>query len=131
MLVGVPLGISSKRGGKSTGFVLTILLVFVYYFMSSVGVAFAQSGKLSPFLGVWGPNLIFAAAGALLLNQMSRGGIALSIFASLGVALGKLVTRLTSNDGRQSNRSSSISRPSCAAFAASRESSSLFCSMTT
>jgi LPS export ABC transporter permease LptG/LPS export ABC transporter permease LptF len=97
MLVGVPLGISSKRGGKSTGFVLTILLVFIYYFLSSVGVAFAQSGKLSPFLGVWGANLLFAAAGALLLYQMSRGGIALSIFSTLGVALSNLVARFTSN----------------------------------
>ncbi len=43
MLVGVPLGLSSKRGGKSTGFVLTILLVFVYYFLSSIGVAFAKN----------------------------------------------------------------------------------------
>lgn len=94
MLVGVPLGISSKRGGKSTGFVLTILLVFLYYFMSSVGVAFAQSGKLSPFLGVWGANLLFAAAGAILLYQMSRGGIALGIFSTLGVQLKRLVTRL-------------------------------------
>ena len=45
MLVGVPLGLSSKRGGKSTGFVLTILLVFVYYFLSSIGVAFAKTGQ--------------------------------------------------------------------------------------
>ena len=52
MLVGVPLGISSKRGGKSTGFVLTIVLVFIYYFLSVVGVAFAQSGRLSPLIGV-------------------------------------------------------------------------------
>ncbi len=102
MLVGVPLGISSKRGGKSTGFVLTILLVFIYYFLSSVGVAFAQSGKLSPFLGVWGANLLFAAAGALLLYQMSRGGIALSIFSTLGVALSNLVARLTSSKDPQS-----------------------------
>ncbi len=94
MLVGVPLGISSKRGGKSTGFVLTILLVFVYYFLSLVGVAFAQSGRLSPFLGVWGANLLFAAAGAILLYQMSRGGIALSIFSSIGAWLKKLATRL-------------------------------------
>src|SRR3982074_1444982 len=79
MLVGVPLGISSKRGGKSTGFVLTILLVFIYYFLSLVGGAFAQSGKLSPFLGVWGANLLFAAAGAILLYQMSRGGIGLTL----------------------------------------------------
>ncbi|WP_158944987.1 LPS export ABC transporter permease LptF [Granulicella sp. S190] len=97
MLVGVPLGISSKRGGKSTGFVLTILLVFIYYFLSSVGVAFAQSGKLSPFLGVWGANLLFAAAGAILLYQMSRGGIALSLVSTIGVWLSKLITRLTSN----------------------------------
>jgi LPS export ABC transporter permease LptG/LPS export ABC transporter permease LptF len=100
MLVGVPLGISSKRGGKSTGFVLTIVLVFVYYLLSEVGAAFAQSGHLPPFLGVWGANLLFAAAGAILLYQMSRGGIALSVFSSIGVGLNKLVTRLLS--GKQS-----------------------------
>jgi LPS export ABC transporter permease LptF/LPS export ABC transporter permease LptG len=93
MLVGVPLGLSSKRGGKSTGFVLTILLVFVYYFLSSVGIAFAKTGKLSPFLGVWGANLIFAAAGAILLYQMSRGGIALSLVSSIGVSINKLLAR--------------------------------------
>jgi LPS export ABC transporter permease LptG/LPS export ABC transporter permease LptF len=103
MLVGVPLGISSKRGGKSTGFVLTILLVFIYYFLSSVGVAFAQSGKLSPFLGVWGANLLFAAAGAILLYQMSRGGIALSLVSTLGVWLSKFITRLTSNGHESDN----------------------------
>ena len=30
-LVGIPLGLSSKKGGKSSGFVLTIGLVFAYY----------------------------------------------------------------------------------------------------
>jgi LPS export ABC transporter permease LptF/LPS export ABC transporter permease LptG len=94
MLVGVPLGLSSKRGGKSTGFVLTILLVFVYYFLSSVGIALAKNGRLSPFIGVWGANLLFAAAGGLLLYQMSRGGIALSLISSLGVQLNKLMARL-------------------------------------
>src|SRR5271170_1300154 len=100
MLVGVPLGISSKRGGKSTGFVLTIVLVFIYYFLSSVGVAFAQSGRLSPFLGVWGANLLFAAAGAILLYQMSRGGIALSIFSAIGDRLNKLAARFV--NGKES-----------------------------
>ncbi len=94
MLVGVPLGLSSKRGGQSTGFVLTILLVFVYYFLSSVGVALATQGKLSPFLGVWGANLLFAAFGAVLLQQMSRGGVALSLISTLGVGLSRLIGRL-------------------------------------
>jgi LPS export ABC transporter permease LptF/LPS export ABC transporter permease LptG len=102
MLVGVPLGLSSKRGGKSTGFVLTILLVFIYYFFSSVGVAFAKNGKLSPFLGVWGANLIFAGAGLLLLYQMSRGSIALGIFSNVGASLNKAYTQLISRGDKES-----------------------------
>jgi LPS export ABC transporter permease LptG len=83
----------------STGFVLTIFLVFIYYFLSSIGVAFAKTGKLSPFLGVWGANLIFAAAGALLLYQMSRGGIALGLFSTIGTSINKLLARFArSND---------------------------------
>lgn len=73
MLIGVPLGLSSKRGGKSAGFVLTILLVFIYYFFSSTGVALARQGKLPVVVGVWGANVIFAIAGLLLLRQMTRG----------------------------------------------------------
>ncbi len=93
MLVGVPLGLSSKRGGQSTGFVLTILLVFIYYFLSSVGVALASQGKLPPFLGVWGANLLFTLFGCILLFQLSRGTVALSIFSSIGLALTRLLTR--------------------------------------
>ncbi|HMF62703.1 MAG TPA: LPS export ABC transporter permease LptF [Edaphobacter sp.] len=93
MLIGVPLGLSSKRGGKSTGFVLTIALVFIYYFLSQIGIALAKNGKLSPFLGVWGANLLFAAVGIALLFQMSRGSIALGLISSLGVRLNKLLTR--------------------------------------
>ena len=73
MLVGVPLGLGSRRGGKSTGFVLTVALVFVYYFFSSVGVAMAKQGKISPVIGVWMANLIFAAVGTVLLRQMTVG----------------------------------------------------------
>ena len=102
MLVGVPLGLSSKRGGKSTGFVLTILLVFIYYFISSVGVAFAKNGRLSPFLGVWGANLLFTGAGAILLYQMSRGSITLGVFSSIGTYVNKTYTRLTSRGEKES-----------------------------
>ena len=106
MLVGVPLGLSSKRGGKSTGFVLTILLVFTYYTLSLVGNAFARNGKLSPFIGVWGANLIFTAAGAFFLYQMSRGGIALNLFASAGVSLQKFVRRITPSSGPETDTDS-------------------------
>jgi LPS export ABC transporter permease LptF/LPS export ABC transporter permease LptG len=88
-LIGVPLGLSSKRGGKSTGFVLTLMLVFSYYLISNIGVALAKSGKVSPLLGVWGANLIFAAFGSILLQQLAGGGFLISFFTSFGAAVSK------------------------------------------
>jgi len=78
MLVGVPLGVASRRGGKSSGFVFTILLVFVYYFLSSTGIALGRQNKLPAFLAVWSANLLFAGAGGFLLWQMAAGGRLLS-----------------------------------------------------
>jgi LPS export ABC transporter permease LptG/LPS export ABC transporter permease LptF len=83
MLVGVPLGMSSKRGGKGAGFVLTILLVFAYYFLSSTGIALARQEKLLPWIGVWTANAVFGIAGALLLRQMTRGMLTVGPIASL------------------------------------------------
>jgi LPS export ABC transporter permease LptG/LPS export ABC transporter permease LptF len=83
MLVGVPLGISSKRGGKSAGFVLTIVLVFLYYFLSSTGTALARQNKLPAAVGVWLANALFATCGIFLLRQMSTGGAALAAITSV------------------------------------------------
>ncbi len=74
MLVGVPLGMSSRRGGKSAGFVVTILLVFLYYFISLTGISLARQNKVGPAVGVWAVNAIFAVFGLLLLRQLSRRG---------------------------------------------------------
>lgn len=71
-LVGIPLGLSARKGGKSTGFVLTILLVFVYYFFSLTGVSLARQGKVSPFLGVWAGNLFFFLGGLILVWRVDR-----------------------------------------------------------
>lgn len=81
MLVGVPLGMISRRGGKSSGFVFTLLLVILYYVLSYVGFALGKQGKLPVFLAVWLANLIFSAAGAFLLWQIASGG---RILAALG-----------------------------------------------
>ncbi len=83
MLVGVPLGVASRRGGKSSGFVLTIVLVFVYYFLSSTGIALGRQNKLNTFFAVWSANLLFASAGIFLLWQMASGGRILAAITSL------------------------------------------------
>ena len=71
-LVGIPLGLSSKKGGKSTGFVLTIVLVFAYYSASLIGVSLARQGRVSPALGVWLSDVLFFLGGAFLLWQAER-----------------------------------------------------------
>ena len=77
-LVGIPLGLSSKKGGKSSGFVLTILLVFLYYSISLIGVSFAKQGRLSPAAGVWLADLVFLAGGIFLLWRSERRPIELA-----------------------------------------------------
>ena len=77
-MVGIPLGLSSKKSGKSGGFVLTIVLVFVYYFISLVGVSLARQGKVSPGFGAWLANLVFFAAALFLLWQAERRPLSLS-----------------------------------------------------
>jgi len=71
-LVGIPLGLSSKKSGKSGGFVLTILLVFTYYVISLVGVSLARQGHVSPWLGAWLADLVFLALGAFLLLRAEK-----------------------------------------------------------
>jgi LPS export ABC transporter permease LptF/LPS export ABC transporter permease LptG len=71
-LVGIPLGLSSKKGGKSSGFVLTILLVFLYYSISLIGVSFAKQGRVSPAAGVWLADFVFLAGGIVLLWRSER-----------------------------------------------------------
>ncbi len=81
-MVGIPLGLSSKKGGKSSGFVITILLVFLYYSISLIGVSFARQGRVSPGVGVWLADFVFLIGGAFLLWQSERRPIELTALRS-------------------------------------------------
>lgn len=76
-LVGIPLGLSAKKGGKSTGFVLTICLVFLYYFCALGGMSLARQGKIPVPLGMWFGNMVFIGGGLLLLWRSERAPITL------------------------------------------------------
>ena len=71
-LVGIPLGLSAKKGGKSTGFVLTIGLVFLYYFLSLAGMSMARQGKIAAGPGLWLGNIVFLFGGLFLLWRSER-----------------------------------------------------------
>jgi LPS export ABC transporter permease LptG len=69
-LVGISLGLSTRKGGKAVGLILTILLVFIYYIIMAFGLSFAKQGRLPPLIGIWLANVLFAAAGVLMLAQL-------------------------------------------------------------
>ncbi|HEX4487092.1 MAG TPA: LPS export ABC transporter permease LptF [Terriglobales bacterium] len=81
-LVGIPLGLSSKKGGKSAGFVLTILLVFAYYSVSLIGVGLARQGKIPAGLGSWLADIAFFVGGAFLLWRAEHRPFELSLSRS-------------------------------------------------
>ena len=90
-LVGIPLGLSAKKGGKSTGFVLTIGLVFLYYFCALGGMSLAKQGKIPVAPGMWFGNVIFFLGGVFLLWRSERAPINLW---SPRVSLAKLKQRI-------------------------------------
>lgn len=71
-LVGMPLGIRTHRSVRARGFTLGLFLVLVYYLFRLGGEALVETGRLSPILGTWTPNFIFAAAGILLFTLSAR-----------------------------------------------------------
>lgn len=66
-LFALPLGINNRRGGKTTGFALSIGVIVVYYILLNDGEEAARFGKLPAWLAMWMPNLVLAAAGLFLL----------------------------------------------------------------
>src|ERR1700730_8204918 len=100
-LVGIPLGLSSKKGGKSGGFVLTILLVLAYYSVTLIGVSFARQGKVPPALGAWLADIVFFVCGAFLLWRAERRPFEI---ASLRSKWNPLNTKLAES-GKNLNRS--------------------------
>jgi LPS export ABC transporter permease LptG/LPS export ABC transporter permease LptF len=73
-LVGIPLGVSSRKGGKSAAFVLTVLLAFLYYLGYTTLLGLATKGTLSAPVAVWTPNAVFALAGVFLLWRLETPG---------------------------------------------------------
>ena len=57
-IIGVPLGITSRRSGKSGGFVFAILIILLYYVSLVLLQNFGRSGIINPYFSVWIPNIV-------------------------------------------------------------------------
>jgi lipopolysaccharide export system permease protein len=71
-LLAIPLGIKSHRAVKSRGFTIGLIIATLYYLLRIGGEALVETGYLSPEIGVWTPNIIFALLGIFLFYMAYR-----------------------------------------------------------
>lgn len=93
-LVGIPLGISSRKGGKSVAFILTVVLAFVYYLSFITLIGLAKKGSLPVPLAVWAPDAVFLVAGLFLVSRLEKPGDH-DLAAVFQSAFRRLTTRLS------------------------------------
>jgi LPS export ABC transporter permease LptG/LPS export ABC transporter permease LptF len=74
-LVGIPLGVSSRKGGKSGGYVIAVLLAFLCYYLAFITlVRLARVGTLRVEVALWLPNAAFLVAGLIAVARMETPG---------------------------------------------------------
>jgi lipopolysaccharide export system permease protein len=71
-ILGLPLGIRAHRSVKSRGISIGAIIVAVYYMLQLGGEALVQTGKASPAVGAWTPNLIFGVAAVVLFIATAK-----------------------------------------------------------
>lgn len=67
--LGLPLGASTKKGGRTSGFTISLGIILIYYVLITAGEKMAMDGKISPWAGMWGANIILALVGIYLFSK--------------------------------------------------------------
>ena len=73
-LAGIPLGVTSRRSGKSSAVVLTVAIALLYYMGLISSISMARQGTLPPALAVWLPNILFTVFGAVMFLRLELPG---------------------------------------------------------
>jgi lipopolysaccharide export system permease protein len=72
LLVGLPLAVVLKRGGRTFGFGVTIVVIFLYYFLLIGGLTVAEKGLLPSDVALWIGNMACIVTGGFLLARMMK-----------------------------------------------------------
>ncbi|MCH4179255.1 MAG: LptF/LptG family permease [Megasphaera sp.] len=71
-IVGAPLGMQKQRGSSSIGFGISVIVIFIYYSIMTLGNALGNGGKMPPYLAAFLPDIICGIAGVILVYRKSR-----------------------------------------------------------
>ncbi|HEY3171654.1 MAG TPA: LptF/LptG family permease [Thermoanaerobaculia bacterium] len=70
--VGIPLAETFRRGGKGSGFAISLAILVVYYVLISNGESWAQDGRMNAALAMWLPNLVLVGFGLAASRRAGR-----------------------------------------------------------
>lgn len=72
VLIGAPLGIMSRRGGFGIAATLSLGFFLMYWSCLIGGEKLADRDIISPFIGMWGANIVIGIAGIYLTLRMGK-----------------------------------------------------------
>ena len=67
ILIGAPLGIMARKGGMAIGFSLSVVFFLIYWISLILGESLADKLIISPFVAMWGANVLVGVMGIYLL----------------------------------------------------------------
>ncbi len=73
-LAGVPLGITSRRAGKSGAIVLTVAIGIIYFIGLISCSSLARQGTLPPGIAIWIPDAVFALFAIVSIARLESPG---------------------------------------------------------
>jgi LPS export ABC transporter permease LptF/LPS export ABC transporter permease LptG len=71
-LLGVPIGVRPRRGGRAAGLILALVLIGGYYFLFVYGIHLASQGRVDPWIGVWAANIVTALAALFFFRRIEN-----------------------------------------------------------
>jgi LPS export ABC transporter permease LptF/LPS export ABC transporter permease LptG len=71
-VLGVPLGIRAHRGGRWGAFVAALPILLFYYVGLTLGENVGDTGRVAPWIAMWGPNIVIGAVAVYLLRATLR-----------------------------------------------------------
>lgn len=66
-LAGAPLGLLARRSRSNLGLIYSAGVVFLYYVLQSTSGALGESGRLTPMIAAWLPNIVIGTLGMIIL----------------------------------------------------------------
>jgi lipopolysaccharide export system permease protein len=71
-LIGAAMSVNTMKTGLARNFGIALLITFLYYVALRLGLVMGENGTLSPMVGAWFGNIIFAPLGLVLWWKAAR-----------------------------------------------------------